>query len=387
MKCLRCLLTPLLLALAWPAALLAQASAEAQSPDEVPFIRQTLDNSTTFYGTGMKTLVAEVIQQAKLDEAKAAELTKAAEAAVEEKMVKSRTGLWNTWKELAVGGKVNQNAFWTTYRKLPEAIFTPEKSEHWTAALNRLLTADQLKLIGGDMEKRKARVEKAIADSLARGRDEWKTRRMDLRKAQAEALAKELALPVDAASQLAAGIQGSLAKGAAVWGQKVERDLREYLKGALMGGAEDRIAAVEAGNLNVAVGSDATADSTEETAWQEHVKTSLPAEAAQRVQQQAQARKLRRAKAVAGMTVAELDRKLRLSQTQRQQIEPLFIELVTQQETKMDLLMGQSYLNTDMLLMLLNGVEPKSFNALLSPEQQKVWPDMAQQYADWWAQY
>jgi hypothetical protein len=373
----------LLLAVGFASALWAQVD-EPQGPDEVPFIQQTLDRSTEFYGSGMKSLVQDVVKTVKLEAKAAEELNQVAEAAVADKMEKSRTGLWKTWQAMSSDGRVNQNAFWTAYRKLPEAILTPDRSPQWADGLKRVLSAEQLALWQVEEKKRRDRIEKAVSDYLSKGRDDWKQKRVEVRKLDVADLAKLGSLDQVTQDQLKAGIAEVVNKGATQWGQAIEKQVREYVKSAFLGGAEERIVAIENGSLNFNSQADTPAQEAEDAAWQEMLRKILPAEAATAFAAREKSRQGKRDRALAMMAVAELDRKIRLSRSQREQLEVVFMQAVVGNRPKVDSMMQQNYLNTEMMLMLLHAVPEAQVKPLLQSDQLYGWKEAMHQYADWW---
>jgi hypothetical protein len=373
----------LLLAVVTTPQLIGQVD-DPQTPDEVPFIQQTLDRSTEFYGSGMKSLVQDVVKMVKLDEKAAEALHKAAEAAVADKMEKSRSGLWKTWQTMASDGRVNQSAFWTAYRKLPEAILTPDRSPKWAEGLKKVLNAEQHALWLGEEKKRRDRIEKAVTDYLNKGREEWKQKRSDARKLEAADLAKLGNLDQVTRDHLEAGIIEVVNKGATQWGQALEKQVREYVKSAFLGGIEERIVAVENGSLNFNSQADAPAQEAEEAAWQEMVCKLLPAEAANAFANREKKRQSRRESALAMMAVAELDRKIRLTRTQREQLEVIFVQAIAGNRPKVDAMMQQNYLNTEMILMLLHAVPEAQVKPILQSDQLYGWKEAMFQYGDWW---
>jgi hypothetical protein len=372
-----------LLAALWPWGLIL-AQEEPSGPDEVPFIQQTLERSTEFYGSGMRALVEDVAKTVNLDADATAQLNAAAEAAVKEKMDKSRTGLWKTWKEMAVDGRVNQNSFWISYRKLPEAILTPDRSTFWAEGLKKSLTVEQAKVWSQEEQKRRDRVDKAIQDYLTKGREDWRTKRLEVRKLDVAELVKTVPLDTATADKLTAGLAGVIAEGAKSWGSSLEKQLREYVKSAFLGGAEERVAAIEAGNINFGTMTDSTAQELEDTAWKALVSNTVPKTLVAGIQAKEQLRNQKRNLAVAMMTTAELDRKVRLTAEQRSKLEPLFLKTVQSHRAKVDMLLSQNYVNTEMLLMLLNGIAEAEVKDVLEPDQLRGWREAMQVYADWW---
>ena len=196
----------------------------AEEDPKVPFIDQTLQRSDDFYSGGMKSLVEDVVKTAEIkDEAKIDALRKAADASVKDKMDKSKYGLWKTWREMQRDGEVDQNQFWTAYRKLPEAILTPDRSPIWAEALKATLSADEQVKWAAEETKRRTRIEKAIQDYLTKGRETWKSQRIDNRKAQAEELITQTALDVANAQTLRDGIPGTIERSLGSWGRAWRR--------------------------------------------------------------------------------------------------------------------------------------------------------------------
>ena len=360
----------------------------AEDDPKVPFIDQTLQRSDDFYSSGMKSLVDDVVKTASIVvEDKINALRKAADAAVRDKMEKSKHGLWKTWREMSRDGEVDQNQFWTAYRKLPEAILTPDRSPLWSEALKTILTVDELAKWSGEETKRRTRIEKAIQDYLTRGRDAWKTQRVDNRKIQAEELITQTKLDAAASQGLREGIDGAIKRSLVAWGKGLEKQIREYVKSAFLGGAEDRIQQLEGGQINFGNAAEPEAVAAEETEWRALLKSKLTAEAYAVFEQQENQRIERRVRALAMLAVAELDRKLRLTDRQRSSLETKFTETIRTNKAKVDSMLGQTYANTEIVLMVCSGVPSADVKEMLEPDQMEVWHDVASRYSGWWNQF
>lgn len=363
------------------------SSAFAQEEPKVPFIEQTLQRSDDFYSSGMKSLVSDVAKITSVGPAVVQELGKVAAESVKDKMAKSKVGLWKTWHAMQKDGEVDQVQFWTSYRKLPEAILTPDRSPIWEEGLKRLLTPEQLAKWNEEAGKRRARIEKAIGDYLNRGREQWKTLRVDTRKAQAEELITANHLDATTAVRLRDGIAPSVAEALPAWGKGLEKTIREYVKSAFLGGADDRVQQLEAGQINFSNAAEPEATAAEENTWRELLRRTLPAEQFAQWEARERQRLERRVVAMAMLTVAELDRKLRLTPDQRQKLESRFTTVFRDNKAKVDGLFAQSYANSEIMLMVLNGVPEPEARALLEDDQFTVWRDVASRYSGWWNQY
>ena len=272
----------LLILLFLVAALPALTQASSYDPNEtenVPFIQQTLDRSTDFYSNGMKSLVEDVLKITGAPDAKKTDLLKAADESVKDKMAKSKVGLWKTWKEMSKEGQVDQIQFWNAYRKLPEAILTPDRSPIWSDALGRILTPVELTKWSQEEGVRRSRIEKAIQDYLKRGRDEWRTKRIDNRRAEINEMETQAIIPATAAAALKNGVTAAVEKAVGSWGKGLEKQIRESLKSAFLGGAEDRIQALEGGQMNFGTVSDADGMQAEVDTWRALVQQTLDAPA------------------------------------------------------------------------------------------------------------
>ena len=85
--------------------------------------------------------------------------------------------------------------------------------------------------------------------------------------------------------------------------------------------------------------------------------------------------------------MAELDRKLRLTMSQRSTLEERFVKVISEGRSKMDALFSQNYANSEIMLMVLNGIPDAEVKALLEEEQLVVWRDVAARYSSWWNQF
>ncbi|MDB6138991.1 MAG: hypothetical protein JWO94_2063 [Verrucomicrobiaceae bacterium] len=362
--------------------------AETQNEAEkVPFIEQTLDRSTEFYGNGMKSLVDDVLKISGAPETKKAELLKAADEAVKDKMAKSKTGLWKTWKEMSKEGQVDQVQFWNAYRKLPEAVLTPDRSPLWAETLPHILTPDEMTKWATEEKGRRGRIEKAIQDYLKRGRDDWKAKRIEARKSEIDEMELQSFIPGSTAAALKNAVPAAVEMAGGSWGKGLEKQIRESLKSAFLGGAEDRIQALEAGQMNFGLVSDADGMQAEADTWRTLLRQTLEAGAFGTWEAREQKRADRRVQALSMMTVAELDRKLRLTPAQREKLEPVVSRIVRASKAKLDVFLGQTYANTELLMMVINGIPDREASSLIEPDQMAGWREVREHYAGWWNQY
>ena len=361
--------------------------AETEFTEKVPFMEQTLDRSTDFYGNGMKTLVDDVMKVTGSAETNKELLLKAANDAVADKMAKSKTGLWKTWKEMSKDGQVDQIQFWNTYRKLPEAILTPDRSPLWVEALPRILTPAEMVKWTTEETVRRARIEKAIQDYLTRGREEWKNKRLEVRKAEIDELISQWNLPETTATNLRNGLAASVTKSLGSWGQALEKQIREYVKSAFLGGAEDRIQALEGGQTNFGMANDTEGMKAEGNTWRELLQQHLDPSAFADWEARERKRADRRVEALSMMTVSELDRKLRLTPDQRQRLEPLVNKAVRDAKSKLDAFLAQNYANSELLMMVVNGIPATEVASLIDADQMAGWREVKERYSGWWNQF
>jgi hypothetical protein len=369
------------------ASLLLSSIVSAQDEPNVPFIDQTLQRSDDFYSTGMKSLVDEVVKVSGVsDEAKISELKKAAQAAVVDKMAKSKVGLWKIWNAMAKNGDVDQTQFWNAYRKLPEAILTPDRSPIWNDALKQWLTAPELAKWEGEATKRRERIEKAIADYLDRGREQWKEQRIEARKTQVEELIAQHQLDAPTSQKLRDGLAPAVETSLAAWGKGLEKNIREYVKSAFLGGAEDRLQMLEGGQINFGTAAEPETINAEEATWQTLLKQSLNAAAFADYQSREQQRLERRNHALTLLAVSEVDRHLRLTPAQRGKLETTLGNVIRDSRPRIDAMMAQNYTSSEFILMVLNGVPEPAVKGLLEDDQHTGWTDLAARYAGWWNQ-
>ncbi len=359
----------------------------AQQEPQVPFIEQTLQRSDDFYSTGMKSLVGDVVKVTGVNGPVVEELNKLATEAVADKMTKSKAGLWKIWHQLQKEGEVDQMQFWNAYRKLPEAILTPDRSPIWEDGLRKLLKLEEWAKWDAEASKRRTRIEKAITEYLNRGREQWRTQRVDVRKAQAEELITASKVEAAAAQRLRAGIEPAVAKALEFWGKGLEKSIREYVKSAFLGGADERILALEGGQINFGNAAEPEAVAADEDSWRELLKQTLSTEAYALWESREQQRLDRRTQAMAMLTVAEVDRKLRLTGEQRRKLEALLSDVIRKAKPKIDARLAQNYVNSDVLLMTLNGVPEGDAKGVLEEDQWKGWQELTTRYSSWWNQY
>ncbi len=366
--------------------LCAAACVQAQERPHVQFIEDILTQSDIAYGTGMKNLVAEVAKVAETDAAQTTALTKAAEAAVKEKMDKSREDLWKVWDELQINEEVNQVAFWNAYRQMPNAQVTPEKLPVWEEALKSTLNADQYGKWEALAAERRARIDKAVAACLAKGKEAWVIKRTATRQAYAESMAQAYQLSGEQAAALRQGVGGVVTQSSEAWGDVLERQLRDYLKTAFLGGADERLQAVENGALNFGADNDEATLKREEEAWTALVRQTLNTSQMQQFEAAEAARRERRLRSLVRVVVAEVDRKVLLTASQRAKLEPLVHQVVEANALKLEGLLAQNYVNSEMLLGVASLLKDEQVKPILEKEQWDGWREAATRMAYYFAQ-
>ena len=344
---------------------------------QVQFINDILQQSDAAYSTGMRNLVGEVVKEAGVDPAKAAELQEVADAAVKTKMDKSKEDLWAVWDKLAVNDEVNQVAFWQAYRKLPNAQLTPERFPVWDEGLRRVLTPEQF----GKWEKlaatKRARIDKAVATCLQKGREAWVVKRMEIRNALAESLITVHQLPEAQAKALRTGVSTLVTESSGKWGQQLEAQIRDYVKTAFIGQAEDRLQALENGGLNFNSEGDEEALKQEDNGWMELVKSVLTADQLAQYQAGEAKKAERRLSSIAQVVVAEVDRKVLLTADQRAKLEPIVRKVIVASQAKLESLLSQTYVNSEMLLGVFGSIKEDEVKQILEPEQWDGWKESA----------
>lgn len=348
---------------------------------QVAFIEDILTQSDIAYGTGMKNLVAEVVKVAGADAKQADALTRAAEAAVKEKMDRSREDLWKVWDELQVNEEVNQVAFWNAYRKLPNAQMTPERLPAWETALKSTLTAEQFAKWEKLAAERRGRIDKAVAACLEKGRESWIARRTETRNLLADSLVATYQLDEAQAASLKKGVAEVIAESAKQWGVVLEKQIRDYLKTAFLGGADERLQAVENGAMNFGAENDEESLKREEASWNGLLKSLFKPEQFARYELAEKARQDRRLRSLARVVVAEVDRKVLLTAVQREKLEPLVQRVVTANALKLEGLLAQNYVNSEMLLGVVSELKEEDIKPILEPEQWTGWREAASRMA------
>ena len=170
-------------------------------------------------------------------------------------------------------------------------------------------------------------------------------------------------------------------------GKGLEKSIREYVKSAFLGGAEDRIVALEGGQINFGYTSEPDAIAAEEVEWRALLKSKLNAEAYGTFEQRENQRNERRVSALAMLAVSELDRKLRLTEQQRSTLEAKLTSVIRTHKAKIDAMLSQSYANSEIVLMVCNGVPKDEAKTMLDPDQLEVWHQMSARYSGWWNQF
>jgi hypothetical protein len=352
----------------------------------VPFIEDILTQSDIAYGTGMRNLVAEVCKEAEADAKQTAELQKAADAAVKEKMERSERDLWVVWDRLQVNEEVNQVAFWNAYRQMPDAPLTPERLPLWEEALKTVLRPEQYAKWEQLAAERRGRIDKAVAAYIEKRRSEWVTKRTETRVTYADSISKSYGLTEEQTTALRQGISEVVEQAGKSWGSAVELQLREYLKTAFLGAADERLQAVENAAMNFGNDTDETTMEQEEKAWSALVGRILDAGQLQQYQVAEKARMERRLRSLARVVVAEVDRKVLLTAQQRSQLEPLLKDVVADHALKLEGLLSQSYVNSEMLLGVVSLLDEQKVKPILDQDQWDGWREASMRMAYYFGQ-
>ncbi len=357
--------------------LLLSAVAHSAERPRVQFISDILSQSEMAYGTGMRNLVEEVVKVTAANAEQTEEISKASQAAVRMKMDRSESDLWAVWDEMQVGDEVNQVAFWQAYRKLPNAQLTPERLAPWADGLKKALTAEQYAKWEELAAKKRARIDKAVKSCLDKGREAWITKRSEVRTMLADAMVTVYQLTDAQGTQIRSGVGKVVAEASSSWGSNLERQIRDYVKTAFIGQAEDRMQALENGGINFRGDGDEEARKIEDTAWGLLVKSTLTAEQYSKFQQAEAQKQERRIQSIAQVVVAELDRKLLLSADQRQRLEPLLRRAVLAKTASIEMLLTQGYVNSDMMVGLIREIKEDEVKPILEAEQWLAWKETA----------
>ena len=135
------------------------------------------------------------------------------------------------------------------------------------------------------------------------------------------------------------------------------------------------------------VTSDSDGIAAEGETWRALLKQTLDATAFGTWEAREQKRQDRRLQALSSITVSELDKRLRLTSDQRQRLEPIIKRVIQSARAKLDAFQSQPYANTELLLMLVNGVPATEVAALIEADQLAGWEELKERYGGWWNQY
>jgi len=350
----------------------------AQERPHVPFIEDILAQSDTAYTTGMKGLVSEIAKDCAATPEQTAKLNEAAMAAVKLKMDLSRTDLWAVWDKLAIDGEMaNQLAFWQTYRKIPNSALTPERFAVWEDAVKATLNPEQLGKWEVLAKGKRDRIDKAVLAALEKARADWIAQRTEARTALAAAIIAQHQLTPTEADALKLGVAEVINQSVFSWGKGLETTLREHVKTAFLGQADARLAALENGGATMGNETDEVALKAEDAAWEALLQKSLTPAQLTSYQAAAAQKAARRVEALGRVVVSEIDRKVLLTQEQRQKLQPLVSTAIKAQLAKIEALMAQSYVNTEMLLCILPKLDEAFVKSMLQPDQWTAWREAA----------
>lgn len=195
---------------------------------------------------------------------------------------------------------------------------------------------------------------------------------LDAMLPQVEEAQRVLALPEETVKQLTTAAKGAVEQSLGYWRQNTERYVRQTVQSA----TPKNILQLLAGTARVSFGrgNSDTPQATE--VWQTALKEMLTPAQSKHLEAVAQARQGFRLRAMAGMTVAELDRRRRLSSEQCAKLEPQVQKVLAEYQPDLERYMSTNwFLQYYYAMVPVAGVPEKEMQGILTPQQWKLCKD------------
>jgi hypothetical protein len=195
---------------------------------------------------------------------------------------------------------------------------------------------------------------------------------LDAMLPQVEEAQRVLALPEETVKQLTTAAKGAVEQSLGYWRQNTERYVRQTVQSA----TPKNILQLLAGTARVSFGrgNSDTPQATE--VWQTALKEMLTPAQSKQLEAVAQARQGFRLRAMAGMTVAELDRRRRLSSKQCAKLEPQVQKVLAEYQPDLERYMSTNwFLQYYYAMVPVAGVPEKEMQGILTPQQWKLCKD------------
>jgi hypothetical protein len=195
---------------------------------------------------------------------------------------------------------------------------------------------------------------------------------LDAMLPQVEEAQRVLALPEETVKQLTTAAKGAVEQSLGYWRQNTERYVRQTVQSA----TPKNILQLLAGTARVSFGR-GNSDMPQATeVWQTALKEMLTPAQSKQLEAVAQARQGFRLRAMAGMTVAELDRRRRLSSEQCAKLEPQVQKVLAEYQPDLERYMSTNwFLQYYYAMVPVAGVPEKEMQGILTPQQWKLCKD------------
>ena len=195
---------------------------------------------------------------------------------------------------------------------------------------------------------------------------------LDAMLPQVEEAQRVLALPEETVKQLTTAAKGAVEQSLGYWRQNTERYVRQTVQSA----TPKNILQLLAGTARVSFGR-GNSDMPQATeVWQAALKDALTPAQSKQLETVAQARQEFRLRAMAAMTVAELDRRRRLSSEQCAKLEPQVQKVLAEYQPDLERYMSTNwFLQYYYAMVPVAGVPEKEMQGILTPQQWKLCKD------------
>ncbi len=195
---------------------------------------------------------------------------------------------------------------------------------------------------------------------------------LDAMLPQVEEAQRVLALPEETVKQLTTAAKGAVEQSLGYWRQNTERYVRQTVQSA----TPKNILQLLTGTVRVSFGR-SNGDTPQATeVWQTALKDMLTPAQSKQLEAVAQARRGFRLRAMAGMTVAELDRRRRLSSEQCAKLEPQVQKVLAEYQPDLERYMSTNwFLQYYYAMVPVAGVPEKEMQGILTPQQWKLCKD------------
>lgn len=252
------------------------------------------------------------------------------------------------------------------------AILDEVQLKRWQELAASADTSTRQPVVPGGTQPEVPDMEAAISAHLYKMFTSERKRNLDVMLPKVEEARRVLALPEETVTRLTTAAKGAVEESLHPWRQNTERYVRQSVQSA----TPKNILQVLNGTERVSFGRQTEDGPEANEIWQAALKDLLNKEQRQQLQAVVQSRGDYRLKAMAGMSVGELDRRRRLTGDQCVRLEPLLKNVLAKYQPDIERYMSPNWhLQYYYAMVPVAGVAEKEIQAILTPQQWKLCKD------------